>query len=54
VITGKYDFICGPACAEDIASGITGSTKIVLDDCGHFSFIEQPDAFRKAVASFLT
>jgi proline iminopeptidase len=54
VITGKYDFICGPACAEDIASGITGSTKIVLDDCGRFSFIEQPDAFRKAVASFLT
>ena len=53
VITGKYDFICGPACAEDIASGIEGSMKIVLDDCGHFSFIEQPEAFRRAVESFL-
>jgi proline-specific peptidase len=54
VITGKYDFICGPACAEDIASGIKGSKKIVLEECGHFSFVEQPDAFRRAVESFLT
>jgi proline-specific peptidase len=54
VITGVYDFICGPACAEDIAAGVAGSTKILLEDCGHFAFIEQPDAFRQAVASFLT
>jgi proline-specific peptidase len=53
VITGVYDFICGPDCADDIAGGIAGSRKVVLDDCGHFAFIEQPDAFREAVASFL-
>ena len=27
VITGVYDFICGPACADDIAAGIRGSEK---------------------------
>jgi len=53
VITGKYDFICGPACAQDISSGIKGSKKVVLEDCGHFSFVEQPDAFRGAVESFV-
>src|SRR2546427_32212 len=54
VITGAYDFICGPVCAEDIAAAVAGSTKILLEDCGHFAFIEQSDAFRQAVASFLT
>lgn len=53
VMTGEYDFICGPACAEDIASGINGSKKILLEECGHFSFVEQPDEFRRAVESFL-
>ena len=45
VITGEYDFICGPACAEDIAAGVRGSEKVVLEDCGHFTFVEKPDEF---------
>jgi proline-specific peptidase len=53
VITGVYDFICGPACADDIAAGIRGAERVVLEDCGHFTFIEQPDAFRRTVTSFL-
>jgi pimeloyl-ACP methyl ester carboxylesterase len=53
VLTGAQDFVCGPACAEDIATGVAGSTKILLQDCGHFTFIERPDEFRAAVESFL-
>ena len=53
VITGVYDFICGPACADDITAGIRGAERVVLEDCGHFTFIEQPDAFRRTVTSFL-
>lgn len=53
VITGVYDFICGPACADDIAAGIPRSKRVALDDCGHFSFIEKPEAFRRTVTSFL-
>jgi len=52
-ITGDSDFICGPACAEDIASGIAGAQKIIIDRCGHFPFVEQPEAFRSAVERFL-
>jgi proline-specific peptidase len=53
VITGIYDFICGPACADDIVAGIRRSERVVLEDCGHFTFVEQPDAFRRTVTSFL-
>jgi proline-specific peptidase len=52
-ITGEYDFICGPACAEDIAGGVRGAEKVVIRDCGHFTFVEKPDEFRSAVERFL-
>jgi proline iminopeptidase len=52
VITGRNDFICGAACAEEIAGGVAGS-ELVLLDCGHFVFVEQPEAFASAVSSFL-
>ena len=53
VITGEYDFICGPACAEDIASGIASSEKVLVEDCGHFTFVEQPEEFRATIERFL-
>jgi proline-specific peptidase len=53
VITGEYDFICGPACAEDIAGGIGGAQKVVVEDCGHFTFVEKPDEFCAAIEEFL-
>jgi proline-specific peptidase len=53
-ITGEYDFICGPACAEDIASGVRRSEKVVLEDCGHFTFVEKAEEFRAAIERFLT
>ena len=53
VITGTEDFICGPACAADIATGIAGSKQVLIEDCGHFAFVEQPQRFREEVAQFL-
>jgi proline-specific peptidase len=53
VLTGEQDFICGPACAADIAGGVAGAKKVVLEDCGHFTFVEKREAFREAVESFL-
>ena len=52
-ITGEYDFICGPACAEDIASGVQRSEKVVLEDRGHFTFVEKPDEFCATIERFL-
>jgi proline iminopeptidase len=53
-ITGDADFITGPACAADIADGIDGAELVIVEDCGHFTFIEQPERFRYEVTRFLT
>ena len=53
VITGEEDFICGPVCAEEIASGITGARKVIVGDSGHMIFIEQAEEFEREVAEFL-
>jgi proline-specific peptidase len=52
-ITGEYDFICGPACAEDIASGVRRSEKVILEDCGHFTFVEKAEEFCATIERFL-
>jgi pimeloyl-ACP methyl ester carboxylesterase len=53
VITGEEDFICGPVCADEIASGIKGAKKVIVGDSGHMIFIEQPEEFEREVADFL-
>ena len=53
VITGEQDFICGPVCASEIAAGVAGSQLVLLEDCGHFVFVEQAGRFADAIASFL-
>ena len=53
VITGEQDFITGPVSAREIAAEIPGAQLEMLADCGHFIFIEQPDAFRDTVERFL-
>jgi proline-specific peptidase len=53
VVTGEHDLVAGPACAEDIASGIRGSRVVLIEDCGHFTFIEQPERVRELVTGFL-
>jgi pimeloyl-ACP methyl ester carboxylesterase len=53
VLTGEDDFICGPVCAREIAGCVDGAETVLLSDCGHFVFVEQPDAFADAVRGFL-
>lgn len=53
VITGEDDFICGPVSAREIADGIDGARLVLLADCGHFVFVEQPEQFAGAIRTFL-
>jgi proline iminopeptidase len=53
VIAGEEDFITGPLSAADLSEGIPGAETVVLPDCGHFVFVEAPEAFRHAVLAFL-
>lgn len=52
-ITGVDDFICGPAAARVFGDGIPRCHVVLLDNAGHFTFLEQPEAFVAAVEAFL-
>ena len=52
VIYGDHDFI--PAdCAAHIARAIPGARMVTLRECGHFSYLECPDAVRKTIRQFM-
>jgi proline-specific peptidase len=53
VIAGADDFITGPPSASEIELGLADVSKVILPSCGHFVFLEAPEAFCEAVASFL-
>ncbi len=52
VIAGRQD-PCDPAMQYEIHLALKNSTLRLLDRCGHFSWIEQPEQFYKAVHEFL-
>ena len=53
VVTGADDFITGPESAADLEQGIRDVAKVIIPSCGHFVFVEAPEAFGEAVVSFL-
>jgi proline iminopeptidase len=53
VMTGDNDFVPWEVIAH-IAEAIRGSRVEVLADCGHFPYLEQPDATRTIIAAFMT
>jgi proline iminopeptidase len=52
VIAGAHDLL-PPERAEEIHQGISDSRFLVLEDSGHFSPVEEPEAFASAVVEFL-
>lgn len=52
VVAGAHDFLCGPEAAREIVDGIADSRLEVLEDAGHFAFVEQPERFANAVWGF--
>jgi pimeloyl-ACP methyl ester carboxylesterase len=53
VVAGEDDFITGPVCARDLAESIADAELVLLPDCGHFVFVEQPGRFAAEVGGFL-
>jgi proline iminopeptidase len=52
IIHGEHDFI--PAeCAVHIAERIPGARYILLQGCGHFSYLDCPDEVRREISSFI-
>ncbi|HEY7625431.1 MAG TPA: alpha/beta fold hydrolase [Ilumatobacteraceae bacterium] len=53
LIHGDDDFVPIDV-ARDIANTIPDSRLVVLDGCGHFSYMEQPDRVRACLDEFIT
>jgi proline iminopeptidase len=52
ILHGEHDFM-PPEFAGHIAGSIPGARFVVLRDCGHFAYLEQPDEVRHEIAELL-
>lgn len=53
VITGRYDINVAPSVAYKMHKAIPGSKFVVFEKSGHLPFYEEPEAFVRALESFL-
>ena len=53
VIHGDHDFV-PLECARNVADAMSGSRLVVLSECGHFAYLERPDAVLKEAIDFLS
>jgi pimeloyl-ACP methyl ester carboxylesterase len=53
VICGAEDSLCSPELHRELASAIAGSELTIIDDCGHLSSLEQPEAVTRALLRLL-
>jgi pimeloyl-ACP methyl ester carboxylesterase len=53
LIEGKYDFICPHFEQQVLETNIVHSRLVVLEQSGHFPFIEEPDKFLAMVSDFV-
>ena len=54
VIDGKDDHLITPAMAEIVHSGIKGSDILLLEDCGHAPYADQPERTSAAVLAYVS
>jgi 3-oxoadipate enol-lactonase len=53
ILVGREDALTPPNLAEGMAKGIAGAKLVVLDEAGHLSNLERPEAFNDAVRGFV-
>jgi len=53
IIVGSNDFICPPPAAEYFQREIVNSKLLVIENAGHFPWLEQPEQFFGGIQVFL-
>jgi pimeloyl-ACP methyl ester carboxylesterase len=53
VVVGREDAFCSVAAAERIHNAVNGSELTILEDCGHFSWVEKGDEVFEIIIRFL-
>lgn len=53
MLVGEHDVLTPPEDSQRIAEGIPGATLVSIDQSGHMSNLENPEAFNAALLEFL-
>jgi pimeloyl-ACP methyl ester carboxylesterase len=53
-LVGRQDTLTPLELSEEIAAAIPGAQLKIIEDCGHLSTLEQPDAVNRALRAWLT
>ena len=53
IVVGRDDFVCPPSQAKIMHEGIPNSELVVFENSGHFTHVEEPEAFFDAVRGWL-
>jgi proline iminopeptidase len=53
IVVGEDDFVCPPSQAKTMHEGILNSELAVFENSGHFTHVEEPEAFFDAVRGWL-
>jgi pimeloyl-ACP methyl ester carboxylesterase len=54
VLVGDGDELTPPELSQEIAAGIAGAKLVTVENCGHLSTIERPEAVNAAMADWLS
>ncbi|RRD06966.1 alpha/beta hydrolase [Arachnia propionica] len=54
ILAGEKDPTLTPSAARSLAAVLPRAEVVVIDESGHYPWVEQPSAFRSAVTGFLT
>jgi len=53
IVVGREDFICPVPISERLTQGIRGSRLVILEESGHFGWLEEPETFFAELLPFL-
>lgn len=53
VLAGRQDALCGPSMQEDLAKKIPNAKLVLIDQCGHLSPLDQPEAVTAVLSYWL-
>lgn len=53
VVVGAYDWVTPPECAKVLQNGIPDCELVVMEESGHYPFLEEPERFTQSVLSWL-
>jgi proline iminopeptidase len=53
VLTGRFDFICGPRWADEMRTAMPAARFVTFDHSGHMPHLEEPELFAATVSEFV-